>query len=226
MNRPIRRLTAFALAWLLIAGCIVHDELNTVTLHRDGSVQMVTFRSNLRSTQPGDEGKRELAEYRAAFDSRTQDEMLRVRESGGTIEQATWLREQVPLSHVVIVRFPTPASFEKFHSSVNDDGSAKFETHLQSDGTKRRLEISVTVREDALGPNGEPGESPGTLRQELANGISETRFAVEGGTITSAVGFTIAHDRQSALLDVHEIARLLHAQRGKATLFLEWTLDG
>jgi len=29
MNRPIRRLTAFAIAWLLIAGCIV--ERGTIT---------------------------------------------------------------------------------------------------------------------------------------------------------------------------------------------------
>jgi hypothetical protein len=47
---------------LLLVGCIVGDELTTITIHPDGSAQMVTFRINLRSTQSGQDGQRELAD--------------------------------------------------------------------------------------------------------------------------------------------------------------------
>ena len=55
----------------------------------------------------------------------------------------------------------------------------------------------------------------------LADGISETRVAVTSGSITTARGFTVARDKQSALLNTSAINEVLRTG-GKAELYLEW----
>jgi hypothetical protein len=207
---------------VLLAGCIVSDELTTVTIQPDGSATMVTFRSNLRSTQSGQDGERELANYKATFDSRTQDDMVRIREAGGTIVQATWVREQAPLSNIVSVRFPNAAALEKFGTSKNDDGSLQITTQWQSNGAHRKLLVRIMARPGTLDLSQFTAPSIEKLRQQLADGISGTRIAVAGGSITGARGFAVAGDRQSALLDPSEIAKLLRANEGKAELHLDW----
>lgn len=207
---------------LLLAGCIVGDELTTVTIHPDGSANMVTFRSNLRSTQSGQDGERELANYRTTFESRTQDDMVRIREAGGTIVQTSWVREQAPLSNIVSVRFPDAAAFEKFGTSKNDDGSLQITTQWRSDGAHRKILVRIMARPGALDLSQFTEPSIEKLHQHLANGISGTRIAVAGGSITGARGFAVASDRQSALLDLSEIAKLLQAEGGKAELYLDW----
>ena len=217
-----RPLIAVLSPLVLLGGCIVGDELTTVTVDPDGAATMVTFRSNLRSTQSGQDGERELANYKATFDARSQDDMVRIREAGGTIVQAAWVREQAPLSNVVSVRFPNAAAFEKFGKSQNDDGSLQSTTQWQSNGAHRKLLVRVTARPGALDLSQFAVPSIEKLRQNLADGISGTRVAVAGGTITGARGFAVANDKQSALLDPSEIAKLLQAHDGKAELYLDW----
>jgi len=215
---------AFALLTplLLFAGCIVGDELTTITIQPDGSANMVTFRSNLRSTQSGQDGERELADYRVTFESRTQEDMARIRAAGGTIIQASWVREQAPFSNIVSVRFPHAAALEKFGTSRNDDGSLQITTQWESDGAHRRLLVRIMARPAALALSQFTKPSIEKFRQHLADGISETRIAVAGGTITGVRGFVVARDRRSALLDPSEIAELLQANGGKTELFLDW----
>ena len=50
-------------------------------------------------------------------------------------------------------------------------------------------------------------------------------IAVTGGSITSARGFAVASDKQSALLDLSQVAKLLQANGGKAELFLDWEVN-
>ncbi|HPM83914.1 MAG TPA: hypothetical protein PLF81_24575 [Candidatus Anammoximicrobium sp.] len=221
MNRTRHAFTLLA-PLLLFAGCIVGDELTTITLQPDGSAEMVTFRSNLRSTQPGQDGERELANYKATFESRTQDDMARIRAAGATVVQASWVREQVPLSNVVSARFPDAAALEKFGTSKNDDGSLQITTQWESDGAHRRLLVRITAAPGALDLSQFAKPSLEKLRQHLADGISGTRIAVAGGAITGARGFAVAGDRQSALLDLSEIAKLLQANGGKTELSLDW----
>lgn len=207
---------------LLFAGCVVGDQLTTITVHPDGAADLVIFSSNLHSTQTGEEGKRELAEYRARFDSQSLDEMVRIREAGGRILQASWIRQQAPLSSVIYAQLPDASVLEKFGTSKSDDGSLQITTQLQSEDVHRRLNIRITTRPDPLGPSQWSSTDVRKLRQMLADGISETRVAVTSGSITEARGFTVADDKQSALLDLSETAKTLQTSGGKAELYLEW----
>lgn len=209
---------------LLVVGCIVGDELTTITIHPDGSADMVTFRANLHSTQPGPDGEHELADYKATFDARSQDDMVRIRDAGGTIVMASWVHDLAPFSNVVRVRFPDAAAFEKYATSKNDDGSLQISTKWQSEGRRRGLLIHVTARPNDIDLSELAVASVEKLRQGLASGISEIRIAVAGGRITDASGFTVAEDKQSALLDTNEIAKLLKANAGKAELHLNWEI--
>ncbi len=210
---------------VLVAGCIVGDQLTTLTIHADGSADLVIFSSNLRSTQAGKEGERELAEYKARFDARSQDEMVRIREAGGEILEASWIRQHVPFSHVIYARLPDESSLEKFASSTNDDGRQQIAMQLQSEGVHRRLSLQITVPPDAMDTAQLSTTDAGKLRQRFADGISETRIAVVGGSIVNARGFTVAEDKKSALLDVGEIAKILQTSGPKAELYLEWEVS-
>ena len=74
-----------------------------------------------------------------------------------------------------------------------------------------------------------PGESGKAtvreLREEQANGISETRMVVAGGQIIASRGFTVAGDKRSALLEPSELLALLK-RKPVVELFLEWEVDG
>jgi len=207
---------------LLFAGCIVGDQLTTLTIHPDGSADLVIFGSNLHSTQTGEQGERELAEYRARFDSQSQDEMVRIREAGGKILQASWIRQHAALSNFVYARLPDASVLEKFGTSKKDDGSPQITTQLRSDGVHRRFSIQITARPDTFDTTQLSSTDVRRLRQMFADGISETRVAVTGGSINGTRGFTVASDKQSALLDLGEIAKILQTAGGKAELYLEW----
>jgi hypothetical protein len=204
---------------LLVVGCIVGDELTTITIHPDGSADMVTFRGNLHSTQPGPDGEHELADYKASFEARSQDDLVRIRDAGGTIVTASWARDVAPFSNVVRVRFPDAAAFEKYGKN---DGSLQISTKWQTDGRRRGILIHVTTRPNDIDLSELAVASVEKLRQRMASGVSEIRIAVAGGRITDAIGFTVADDKQSALLDTNEIAKLLKANAGKAELHLNW----
>jgi hypothetical protein len=94
-------------------------------------------------------------------------------------------------------------------------------TQFQKDGARHRLTFRITVPEDSEQASAASADI-NQIRQALANGISETRFAVTEGAITSSRGFTVAGDRQSALLNASEISDLIRAGKGKAELWLEW----
>ncbi len=220
-----RYLLAILTSLLLAVGCIVGDELTTLTVHPDGSADLVMFRSNLHSSKSGQDGERELAEYKASFESRGQEDMARIRDAGGTVVMASWTRNEPPFSNVVRARFPDAAAFEKFGTSRNDDGSLQITTKWQSDGRRRGILVRIITRPDGIDLSGLSVASVEKLRQRLASGISETRIAVAGGQITSASGFTVAEDRQSALLDANEIAKLLKSGGGKAELHLDWEVS-
>jgi hypothetical protein len=49
---------------------------------------------------------------------------------------------------------------------------------------------------------------------------------VAGGKIVASRGFTLADDKQSALLSLHDIQELLRDAKEPVELFLEWELAG
>lgn len=214
------RWCAVSLLALLVSGCVIGDQLTTFTIQPDGSADFVVFRSNLRSTEKGEKGANELADYKARFDARTDDELARVAEAGGAAVEASWLRGQVPFSNLVRARFPNSAALEKFLTIKKADGSFLVKTRFTSDGARRKLTVRLALAA-ADGPPESPSSSVEQIRQALANGISETRVAFVSGTITAAHGFTIAGDKQSALLDAAAIGGIVRAG-GKGELYLEW----
>lgn len=221
MRSTIYRLVT-VLSLLLLAGCIVGDELTTLTVYLDGSAELVILRSNLHSTEQGEKADKEIAEYRSRFDARTDEEYTRVKEAGGSIVATTWIRQQVPLSNVFHARFPSAAALEKYWTIHSDDGRSQITPQFHTDGVHRRLTFRVTVPQDAgAAPTAVSVEVP-QCQQLQANGISVSRFAVANGSITGARGFTIADDKESAVLNNAEIAEALRAGDGTAELYLEW----
>jgi hypothetical protein len=206
---------------LFAGGCIVGDELTTFTVHPDGSADLVVLRSNLRSTENGEKGEKELADYRTRFEAQADGDFARVREAGGQIVRTSWIREQPPYSNFARSHFPNAAALEKFWTMKDDENKPLITTRFQKDGLHRKLTIHVTVADEKDNSPAAPSDA-GQIRQAYANGISETRFAVTNGAITSARGFTLAGDRQSALLNTNEISEFIRLGQGKTDLWLEW----
>ena len=99
-------LLAALITLLVLAGCIVGDQLTTLTVNPDGSAEYVIFRSNLHSTEVGAKADKEVADYKSGFDARANDEFARIKAAGGHIVATTWLRDAAPMSNVVHARFP------------------------------------------------------------------------------------------------------------------------
>lgn len=207
---------------VVVAGCIVGDEVTTFTILPDGSADLVVFRSNLRSTEVGDKADKELADYKSKFDSQANDDFARIRSAGGRLVEASWIRQNAPFSSVVRANFPDAAALEKYWSIQDDAGNSLLTTKFARDGRHRKLTIRVTVPADQVKSESPEPTDVAQVRQATANGISETRIAVAGGTVSRARGFIVAGDRQSALLNVSEITELIRVGQGKAELFLEW----
>ncbi len=216
-----QQLLATLVVAALLGGCIVKDELNTLTIHPDGSADYVLFRSNVRSTEKGAKAEKELADYKAKFDAREEDEVVRIRDCGGNVVQAVWLRSEAPYSNVIHARFPDASALEKFATAKNEDGSPQITTRFQRDGTRRKLTAKFTFSPESNEGSAEPPAKV-SAKQALANGISETRIVVVKGSIVAQRGFTVADDHQSALLDHDEIEQLLKKSNGTLELFLEW----
>ncbi|MGE5195102.1 MAG: hypothetical protein ACM3U2_21620 [Deltaproteobacteria bacterium] len=205
---------------LFAGGCVVGDELTTFTLNSDGSADLVVFRSNLHSTENAELREKELAEYKANFDAQADGDFRRIRDAGGQIMLTSWVRAQAPFSNVVHARFPDTAALEKYWTLKDKEDRPLITTQFQKNGTRHRLTFRITVPEE--NEQAPASADVNQLRQALANGISETRFAVTEGAITTARGFTVAGDRQSALLNSAEISDLIRKGKGKAELWLEW----
>ena len=214
--------SALLIFLLLSVGCIVSDRMTTLTVNPDGSAELVSFRSNVRSTLKGDRADKELAEYRKRFDTQGDADMARIRDVGGEILKTVWVRDDVPYSNVMHARFSDASQLEKYCSTVKQGAPAQITTQFRSDGLHRSLVFQVTLSSDALKSSLSTPSSLEESRKQLANGISEYRIAVVNGSITAARGFTVATDKQSALLNLSEILELLNDGQGQARFSIEW----
>jgi hypothetical protein len=207
------------LVGVLLVGCIVSDELTTITIRPDGSADLVLFRSNVRSTEEGGKAEEELRSYVETFDAGKDPDHVRIREAGGEIVSASWLRRERPGSNVVTARFPEASALEKYLSITGKDEELRLETHFSKEGTRRRLHFVLKAPKDFK--LSEPATAKET-RQKQADGVSETRFVVADGRIVATRGFTAAADGRSALLELGEIQELLRADPRRVEMFLEW----
>lgn len=210
---------------LLLAGCVVGDALTTLTIQPDGSAELVIVRSNLHSTEQGEKAVKEIADFQSEFDGRSNDESRRVRDAGGSVVTAAWIRRETPLANLFHARFPSAAALERYWSIRSDDGQSQVTARFHSNGAHRRLTFLVTAPQDAGAAPPAATVDVREVQRSQANGISSTRIAVAGGRITGARGFTIADDKQSAVLNAAEIAESLQIGKGTAELFLEWDVQ-
>jgi hypothetical protein len=162
-----------------------------------------------------------LAEYKANFATQADKDFSRIQDAGGQVMLTSWVRVRAPFSNVVHAHFPDTAALEKYWTMKDGENRPLITTRFQKDGARRRLTFRITVQEDNYQAAAASADG-NQLRQALANGISETRFAVTEGGITAARGFTVASDRQSALLNASEILDLIRMGKGNAELWLEW----
>jgi hypothetical protein len=89
------------------------------------------------------------------------------------------------------------------------------------EGMRRRFSIKISLAEKVAI---DAERSVSALRKSQSNGLSEIRFAVTEGKIASASGFTIAEDKQSALLEPRQILESLK-QQAEVEAFLEWIVS-
>jgi hypothetical protein len=204
---------------VVLVGCIVGDELTTFSIRPDGSADLVLFRSNVRSTEAGAKADEEQKSYVERFDAGQDPDHVRIREAGGEIVAAHWLRREHPCANVVTARFPDPSALEKYLTITGKDDELRLEAHFSKEATRRRLSFVLRPGRDfKLSEPATVKES----RQKQADGVSETRFAVTEGRIVATRGFTVAADGRSALLALDEIQKLLLADPQRVELFLEW----
>jgi hypothetical protein len=208
------------IAALLVGGCIVSDELTTITIHADGSAELVKFCSNVHSNEKGDKGKAELQRFVADFNARADSDLIRVAQSGGEIVESRWIRDEPPYSALVVARMPTAAVLERFCTLRGERGETLVEGRFVQDGERRRLSLMISLSNVPESP--EPKAAFLDNRQLMANGLSQFRIAVAQGSIVDARGFIVAADKQSALLASDAIDTLLREFRGHAELYLEW----
>ena len=213
---------AVLVSLLFVSGCIVGDQLTTLTVHPDGSADLVVFRSNLHSTEKGEKGAKEIAKYKADFEKRVGDDFARIVEAGGKITSASWVRDQAPFSNVVHAHFAGPDVLEKYGLVNSPNEIVQVTTKFHRDGAQRSLTVHITMSPDKLDVIRPAQQDAKKLRQRYASGISETRIAVIGGSITSARGFEVARDDQSALLSSAEITEGLLSGKGNAEFYLKW----
>ena len=212
-------------AALLLSGCIVQDEVTTISVRPDGSATLVVFHSNVRSTEEGSKAAEELRQFVESFDARSSDDFVRIRQSGGEAIDGQWLQREVPYSNLISARLPNAAALEKLCSIEGKDDELRLTTRYTADGTRRKLTMVALPPRDFKLPDNSV-RSSAEIQQDRANGFSETRLVVVGGEIVASNGWTVASDKHSAILSLDEIARLLRNSPNRIELFIEWQVLG
>lgn len=223
-SKTSRRLTAVALICfaVFLRGCIVGDELSTITIHPDGSADLVKVQTNVHSSETGAKADDELRRYAQEFDAKKDADHLRIIDAGGRIEESRWIRSEPPYANVIVGKLPSAAALEKAFSFKGDDGAVVVAARFTQKGTRRKFSLQVTLPSEQV-VNSTSERTVEELRASQANGLEETRFAIAGGKIVDAHGFAVASDKQSALLEPKAILELLKKQR-KIEAFIEWEL--
>ncbi len=222
--KATRFLPTAAATLLLLAGCIVSDELTTITIQPDGSADWIRFQSNVRSTEKGEKRTQELKKFVDEFDAQTDSECVRITDAGGEVLDARWVRRAEPYATLVTAKFPSAAALETFCTIKGEKGAILAQARFTLRDNRRRLSLRIPMPGDEQSADKTPPTFT-KLREQQANAISETRVVVAGGRIVASQGFVVADDKRSCLLDSAEIDALLRSDKDHIELFLEWELD-
>lgn len=206
----------------LLASCIVSDQLTTVTINADGSAELICVQTNVHSSEQGAKAAADLERYRTEFNQQQSADDARLLAAGALLQEARWLREEPPLATVATWRLPSADVLQRAFTIPGDDGQALVTAQFTSEGERRRFSLVVSLPPEQTA-NVQTQQTLRELRQTQADNLSETRFVVASGKIEDARGFTVAGDRQSALLEVREIIEALRGQR-QYEAYLVWNV--
>ena len=132
----------------LLAGCIVSDEVTTLTIRPDGSADLVRFNSNIRSTEQGSKADEELRQYEEEFDARKSQDFVGIEQAGGKVLDTWWVRRDAPYSNITSARLPNAAALEKWGTIVGEEGQMRLTTRFSQHNAKRRLSMSFLPPRD------------------------------------------------------------------------------
>ncbi len=225
MKTEFWMLTILLSAMMLNSGCIVHDQNTTLVINEDGSADMTILRSNIRSTASGDRANEQIADFRAALNERTHDDFKRLRGAGATVEMSMWLREQVPMAHVLRASIPNRSSLEKMATLRDSEGAVVVDPDFSVNGTRRRLGFRISIDPESISKPAAGGSGLEAFMEQRATAMSDIRICVSEGEISAASGFRIADDGRSALFDEDKIKSLIQCGDGEAEIFIEWDVQ-
>jgi hypothetical protein len=212
-----------AVSLFMVAGCIVSDQITTITIQPDGSADWVKFQSNIRSTASGAKAAEELKQFVEDFNAHKDSDYMHITESGGEIIDARWVRPDEPYSNMVVARFPNWTALQEFATFKDEKGEVIAQAQFVQNGNRRRLSLVIPLSDEEKA-NEQSAPTIEQLRQEQADSISETRLVVAGGRIIASQGFIVAKDRRSALLDPAAVRDSIRSAGDKIELYLEWEL--
>jgi hypothetical protein len=211
MKTTIRHMPVYLALAILFGGCIISDQITTISIYPDGSADFIKVQSNIHSSQTGSAAADELRRYSEDFIAKRDSDQAHLLEAGGQIQESRWIRSGEPTANLLVVKLPTSQALEKAFTFKGDAGQTTVAARFVKEGTRRRLSIQVTLPSDQVAGI-VLDKTIHDLRANQANGLSEMRFAVVHGRIVEARGFTVAQDKQSALLEPREILTMLKTQ--------------
>lgn len=221
-----KRLLLTAVTMVVIAiGCLINDEITTITIRPDGSADWVKFVSNVRSSETGDKRAQELRKFVDEFETRTGADFVHIREVGGELLETRWIEADEPYSAFIKARFPSAATLERFWTVKGEKGDVLIQARFTPNSKRRRLSLLIAGPREKAAESERPLTSR-DLREQQANGISETRIVVADGQIVACEGFVPAADKRSCLIDRTRIDELLRGTTGEVELFVEWEVSG
>jgi hypothetical protein len=207
----------------MLGGCIVSDQLTTITIHPDGSAEFIKVLLNVHSSETGAKADEELQRYAAEFNAGKDPDLVRIADAGGRVLESRWIRSDPPCAAMIVAKLPSAAVLEKAFSFNESNGESVATARFTRDGARRKFSLLMALPRDQV-ESLAPEKSVQELRANQANGLSEMRFVVAGGKISSVRGFTVARDKQSALLEPKAILEMLRTQR-PVEVFIEWEVE-
>jgi len=207
---------------LTLNGCIISDNLTTITIYPNGSADIVSVQSNIHSSKTGNEAEEELNQYKDGFNEKRLQAFQRIENANGEVRAAEWIRNEAPYANYLHAHLPDGDALEAYASLDGWENGWTIATTFERDGTRRELNFKIIP---PGGPDSvqSPAQTVEEIRQALANGISQVRIVTLNGTITEARGFVAARDKQSALLAMGQIQDQIQSY-GEAQASLVWEI--
>jgi hypothetical protein len=199
----------------LLSACVTGDEITSYVIEPDGAIAFSIYRLNLTSGQTGEDAKKDLANYIQELEAKRSGLFANLAKANAKEVKVTILRKASPASVLITGIIPSLDDFAA-HISEEDEDSSFICTPISGERTRGFL-FELTRK-----PLKEKAQSE--LARPRAGSFDETRFALAEGSFTKAQGFSLAHDKRSALFDDDTLLKMGNSEIPSITLSLEWQI--